>query len=138
MKATTAFLGIVLSLASPLSHAACVGEEDEIVVYGELSRQTFAGPPNYESVTRGDKAETYWILTVRGNPVTFCPLANGNGKPGTLGSVNRFQLAIDENQPALRQALIARYALVRGRIFVAHSGHHHTAALIRVAELRPG
>lgn len=138
MKTAARILAIVLGLAAPLSYGACVAEEDEIVVYGELSRQTFAGPPNYEDVNKGDKAETYWILTVRGNPVTFCPLAGEKGKPGTLGSVNRFQLVLDENQPGLRQALIARYAFVRGRIFVAHSGHHHTAALIRVSDLRPG
>jgi hypothetical protein len=138
MKTASAFCAILLLLASPLSHGqGCVAEEDEIVAIGELSRETFAGPPNYESVQKGDKAETYWILTVR-QQITFCPLADANGRPHPIGSVNRLQLVVAPDHPGLRQALIARHAVVRGRIFVAHTGHHHTAALIRVTELRPG
>ena len=137
MKTTATISAIALALASQLSYAqGCVVEEDEIVVVGALSRETFAGPPNYESVDKGDKAETYWILTVR-EPITFCPLADAKGRPHPIGSVNRFQLVLDENTPGLRQALIARYALVSGTIFVAHTGHHHTAALIKVTQLRP-
>jgi hypothetical protein len=138
MKTASAFFAVLLLLTTPLSRAqGCVVEEEEIVAIGELSRETFAGPPNYESVQKGDQAETHWILTVR-PPVTFCPLADSKGRPHPIGSVNRFQLVVAPDQPGLRQALIARYAVVRGRIFVAHTGHHHTAALIRVTELRPG
>jgi hypothetical protein len=130
---------LVLSGISPglVSAAECVIENDEVVVAGSLSRETFAGPPNYESVDRGDKAETVWILTLR-EPLVLCPLAAENGNSHTLGSINRFQLVIfEEQQRGLRQALIARYASVRGKVFLRHTGHHHTAALIEVAELRP-
>jgi hypothetical protein len=138
MRTASAFFGLFLLLQAPISDAqGCVTEEDEIVAIGELSRETFAGPPNYESIQKGDAAETYWILTVR-PPVTFCPLADAKGRPHPIGSVSRFQLVVAPDHPGLRQALIARYAVVRGRIFVAHTGHHHTAALIQVAELRPG
>jgi len=138
---TTAVTAMVLGLglAAQPSQAAqgCVVEEEEIVVHGQLSRETFAGPPNYESVQKGDKAETYWIITIP-DPITFCPLADPNGAPHPVGSVNRFQLVLTADQPGLRQALIARHAHVKGRIFVAHTGHHHTAALIQVTEIRPG
>jgi hypothetical protein len=132
-----ALLIIGLGLASPLARGqGCVVEDDEISVTGALSRETFAGPPNYESVERGDKAETYWILTLR-EPVVLCTLAAADGKSHTLGSVNRFQLVINEEQRGLTQALIARYASVSGRFFIAHTGHHHVAALIEVTELHP-
>jgi hypothetical protein len=136
-KSGGALIMIALWLASPLARTAeCVVENDEVSVVGSLSRETFAGPPNYESVDRGDKAETVWILTLR-EPLTLCPVAARNGEAHTLGSINRFQLVIYGEQRGLKQALIARYASIRGRIFLRHTGHHHTAALIEVAELQP-
>ncbi|HEV7715064.1 MAG TPA: hypothetical protein VGO53_05695, partial [Steroidobacteraceae bacterium] len=68
----------MLGSTFPLARAtACAVENDEILVTGALSRETFAGPPNYESVDKGDKAETYWILTLR-EPVVLCTLAATN------------------------------------------------------------
>jgi hypothetical protein len=137
LKTSVVFVAIVLGLASQFSHGAgCVVEDDEIEVVGALSRETFAGPPNYESVDKGDKAETYWIVTVR-EPIALCPLASEEGKPSTIGSVNRFQLVINEEQRGIMLALMARHAWVRGKIFVAHTGHHHTAALIQVSAVGP-
>jgi hypothetical protein len=137
MKTSVALVAFVLGLASQLAHGAgCVVENDEIEVVGALSRETFAGPPNYESVHKGDKAETYWILTVR-EPIALCPLSSADREPHTLGNVGRFQLLIDGEQRSVMRALIARHAWVRGRIFIAHTGHHHTAALIEVAEIGP-
>jgi hypothetical protein len=138
MKTSAVFFAIVLGLASQLSHGReCVVEDEEIIAFGALSRETSPGPPNYESIDKGDKPETYWVLTTR-DPITFCPLPAGNGKPHPVGSVDRLQLVLATEQPGLQQALIARYAVVRGKIFVAHTGHHHTAALVWVTELRPG
>jgi hypothetical protein len=137
MKTGVAVLVIALALASQLARAAgCVVENDIVGVIGALSRQTFAGPPNYESVDRGDQAETVWILTVR-EPIAFCALGAAEGKSHPVGSVSRFQLVLNEQQRGLPQSLIARYALVRGRIFLGHTGHHHTAALIEVTDVRP-
>lgn len=33
-----------------------------VTLKGKMIRQTFAGPPNYESIKKGDSPETYWIL----------------------------------------------------------------------------
>ena len=136
MKAKATFFAIALGLASPLAHAAgCIVENDEIEIVGELSRETFAGPPNYENVHKGDKAETHWILTAY-EPIALCPFTSANGESHTVGSVRRFQLVLGEGeQRGLKQALIARHALVRGRILMGRSGHHYTAAVIEVTEL---
>jgi hypothetical protein len=137
MKTKAAFVAVVLGLASQLSHGAgCVVENDEIAVIGKLSRETFAGPPNYQSVDRGDKAETHWILTVR-EPIVLCTLVSADGKPHTIGSLGRFQLVLNEEQGGLTRALIARHAWVRGRVSMGHSGPQHMAALIEVTELGP-
>ena len=137
MKTSAALIAVVLGLASPISYGAgCVVENDEIAVVGKLSRETFAGPPNYESVDRGDKAETYWILTVR-EPIALCTLAPADDKPHALGNLGRFQLVLSEEQSGLTGALIARHAWVRGRVFMGRGAHHHMAALIEVVELAP-
>jgi len=41
----------------------CLSYEPAAVkLTGILIRKTFPGPPNYESIRKGDKPETYWLL----------------------------------------------------------------------------
>lgn len=134
MKTVIAILA--LGLAPALASAQCVVENDEIALVGALSRETVAGPPNYESVGRGDRAETHWILTIR-DPITFCAIKDVDGNSHTLGSVNRFQLLLNDGQRGVTQALIARHAAVTGRIVLRHPGNQHNAVLIEVTDLRP-
>ena len=35
-----------------------------VKLVGVIKNQTFPGPPNYESVAKGDAPEDYWILTL--------------------------------------------------------------------------
>src|SRR5437762_13578091 len=37
-------------------------EPATVALKGTISRKTFAGPPNYESIKKGDERETYWVL----------------------------------------------------------------------------
>jgi hypothetical protein len=43
--------------------ADCLSYSENISLEGVLSQQTFAGPPNYESIATGDRKETYLFIT---------------------------------------------------------------------------
>lgn len=120
-------VAMVLALATPLTHADCVKENAEVTVAGTIARETFAGPPNYESVAKGDEAELYWILTAS-EPVAICPA----GTPE-----QRLQLLLDEKQYKRYKSMLGKPVVVKGAIWSAQTGHHHTNALITVAEVQP-
>lgn len=129
LKATTAI--IVLGLSASAAHAECVKENSEVTVTGKIARETFAGPPNYESIEKGDKAERFWVLT-GSEPVEVCA-AEARAKGASSG---KFQLVLDEKQYQRFASFIGRPVAVKGTAWVAQTGHHHTAVLITVADIR--
>src|SRR5271169_3126831 len=45
--------------------SGCLSYESSVVTLnGTIIRKTFPGPPNYESVRRGDKPEVYWLIVL--------------------------------------------------------------------------
>ena len=40
-------------------------EPTVVKIEGTLISKTFPGPPNYTSVKKGDRPETYWLIRVR-------------------------------------------------------------------------
>ncbi len=66
---------IAVGLGSVSANAECLTYNERVTVSGKLTRQTFPGRPNFESVARGDEPETYFVLRldhaacVRANPV---------------------------------------------------------------------
>jgi hypothetical protein len=44
-----------------LAAASCVGYED-VNLTGTIVRQTYPGPPDYKSITRGDEPQVIWVL----------------------------------------------------------------------------
>lgn len=52
-------------------------------------------------------------------------------------STTRFQLVFsDAKEYERHKALVENSALVSGQLFVGHTGHHHTKALIEVRDMR--
>jgi hypothetical protein len=59
---TGAFWVVILPVlcVAQLEPAGCRSYEPALVaLHGTLHRKTFAGPPNYRDIRKGDKAETY-------------------------------------------------------------------------------
>ena len=64
-KAVLRFLSIVVLLSAtswPGSVAADCLQYGVVSVTGRLVQQTYPGPPDYASVTKGDEARVIWIL----------------------------------------------------------------------------
>lgn len=130
---------ILLTLfSSALSFSKCLMEGQELTFTGTISRETFPGPPNYESINSGDTPETYWILTI-GTPQCVLAESMEDGEFYEVAkSITRFQLAFDGSEIYKTQKdLIGADVVVNGQLFVAISGHHHTEVLISVKNIKP-
>jgi hypothetical protein len=73
---------------------ACVNYEPEIVTLtGTIRTRTFAGPPNYESVAKGDAREDVWLLRLA---KPLCVAAKDDAKAEK--KVTDLQLVFPEGQ----------------------------------------
>lgn len=110
-------------------------ESPAVTLKCEISRKTFAGRPNFESIENGDEPETYWVLHVA-SPICV----NGdkdipNGETAE-SNVSDIQLSLDEKQYAQYKDLPGKQVVVNGKLSHAISGHHHTNVLLNVTEIR--
>jgi hypothetical protein len=111
---------------------ACIGlsvPDAKTTVTGKLSVQSFAGPPNYESIDNGDAEESALILEL---PRRMCA-SDGEFIDG-MTAFDRVHVSSDV--PALLNVLNAakgRRVTIRGEAFGAHTGHHR-ARLVLFAE----
>lgn len=109
--------------------ARCVqGSPPDVLVTlaGRLTLQTFAGPPNYESIERGDSEEKVFILEL---PRRIC-FEDGEFADGSE-RFDRVQVHAMEPEliRTLRQA-VGRDVTVAGRAVGAHTGHHHAPMVL--------
>lgn len=125
---------LIATLISDSAGAAqqCLRYEPAVVALsGTLVRKTFPGPPNFESVEAGDRAETGYYLQLASG---ICTRAAKDDDSGDHDGVKEIQLVLSGPQyEALRPKLGARVTLT-GSLFEAHSGHHHTPVLLMVRE----
>ena len=132
---------LVFLLAAGFSNASgqnCLEYGPVVSLTGRLSSRVFAGPPNYESIKRGDRKETAIILTLA---APACITANDSANTFDVAEtdIRAVQLVITtpEHWKALKR-LRSKPVVVTGTLFHAHTGHHRTKILITVAELRAG
>ena len=110
----------------------CLAYEPTVVqLIGTINKKTFPGPPNFESVRKGDKPETYWVLHL---PDTVCmqPTADYDA----VDAVTDLQLILTQKQYALYRKFLGRRVNVTGKLLQAHTGHHHTPVLMEVTGIR--
>ena len=126
------FMLLLLLFATSVVASAqkCFSYEAEgVQLTGTISKKTFPGPPNYESIRQGDQPETYWILHL-GRPVCTTAGADSDAESG----VTDLQLILTQKQYALYKKFVARKGrlTITGKLMHAHTGHHHTPVLMEV------
>ena len=113
----------------------CLSYEPAVVTLsGTLVRKTFPGPPNYESVKRGDKPETSWFLDL---PESVCvneDKTEPDLNPEQSG-IHEIQLVLQPEQYQRHKGMVGRKVLATGTLFGEHTGHHHTPVLLTVRTL---
>ena len=131
MKTRTWLFALILFLF-PAAAAAqdCFSyDTDGVQLSGNISKKTFPGPPNYESIKKGDQPETYWVLHLA-KPV--CTTAGGDNDAES--NVTDLQLVLTQKQYALYRKYVGgrTRVTITGRLSHAITGHHHTPVMMEV------
>lgn len=118
---------------SPQSH--CLSYEPAVVTLsGTLVRKTFPGPPNYESVKKGDKPETNWFLELSAGLCLNEDPTQPDLNPKHSG-VHEIQLILEPKQYQQYEDMVGREVIARGSLVGEHTAHHHTPVLLIVHSL---
>jgi len=135
MRITLLAMALLVVGCVPVTAQKCFEYGPTVSLTGRLSSQVFPGPPNYQSIRRGDRKETALLL---GLVQTICTTGNdpqGFDVPET--EVRQVQLAITkEAHWKIARRLVGKHVTVTGTLFHAHTGHHRTKVLIDVANVR--
>ena len=122
---------LILLLLLTTSQTCLSYEPDTIVLKGTMQQHNFAGPPNYESVANGDRAERVWVLHLA-QPI--CVSASSDWEKET--GVSDLQLVFANRRNPYGKSLRGRKVDVTGTLFRAHTGHHHTKVLLTVSSIK--
>jgi hypothetical protein len=115
---------------SRASGTPCLGyEPDTVTLTGKVERRTFPGLPNFESVAKGDEAETGFYLLV---PAGVCVSRNIDEVDVPSAGVTLVQLLVSEDAWDWLRARLGREVTVKGTLFHAFSGHHHADLLLNM------
>ncbi len=103
----------------------CQNYQDTQLV-GTLVQQTFAGPPNYESIADGDKAERYFLIKLA-QPVCI----NADRQEPSFSAITEVQLVLNgASSDASLRSRLTHTVRCKGKLFSALTGHHHTQVLL--------
>jgi hypothetical protein len=115
---------------------ACLSyEPSRVQLTGTIIRRSFPGPPNYESVERGDKPEVAWLLALS-QPICMEQDKKDPDLNPAQRSIRKIQLVFRDAGPyGTQKELVGKKVVARGMLFSAHTGHHHTPVLLTVSTL---
>ena len=106
-------------------------EPAEVELAGTISKETFPGAPNYESVAKGDAPEDYWILNLD-KPVDVAGLDEMSPAETNL---QKLQLVLGEGDYEKYRPFLNRPVVVKGTLFHQVTVHHKTPVLIEVKQI---
>jgi len=124
---TGAFWVVILPVlwVAQLEPAGCRSYEPALVaLHGTLHRKTFAGPPNYRDIRKGDKAETYWLLNLDSPICVSQDKAEPDLNPSQK-NVRRVQLVLNPGDYKRFKVLFGKRGVATGSLFGAHGTPPH-------------
>jgi hypothetical protein len=124
---------LITTEPAPVAQTCLNYEPDTVSLKGTIKRRTFAGPPNYESVAKGDQPEVMWVLQLA-RPI--CVSASGDRKDEK--NVSKLQLVFKGTEDYRRyRSFVGKRVTVNGTLFSAQTGHHYTRVLLTVTNISP-
>lgn len=120
-----------LLLVSPVVFGCPAGSDADIKVIGKISLEVLPGPPNYESVKTGDKAEKYWFINLK-KSVCFSPDSEFMDSEVSLSKLQLILYKLQDIDNLKEQKMYE----VEGITEAAHTGHHRTKVMIIVNSIK--
>ncbi|MGK5089283.1 DUF4431 domain-containing protein [Bdellovibrionota bacterium FG-2] len=100
---------------------------------GVIKTITFPGPPNYESLKRGDRPEAEYVLFLD-EPISVLPLKEDK-EYFHDPALNQRKIELVFFSEHSVKVIEGRKVRVTGTFFSAHTGHHHTDVLLEVEKI---
>jgi len=128
---------LVASLAvSPLSaqtqSARCLRyEPDTVRISGTLNRHMYYGAPGFGEDPKHDKKEIGFYLDLS---IPLCTVAGSEDIDVATKNVRRVQLVLDQRGYDTLRPFLGKRVTLRGTLFGAINGHHHTPVLLSVVQ----
>ncbi len=132
MRRVVLIAGLLGMMASPVLARCLEYEPTGVSLSGTLVRQTFPGPPNYQSVARGDQPKRYWILRLI-RPV--CVDVADHFDIHEEGQ-RQIQLVVEPGQYKQFRKLLGQRVTATGKLFHAHTAHHYKPLLLTTSEIK--
>lgn len=116
-------------------------EPNNVELKGIVTKITFPGPPNYESIENGDKKETYDFLILE-NPINvdFSPsqkkIKNDDTTNVPTNNVKVLELVVVSGFSDWKKLEKGNVVQITGELFSAFSGQHHTRVLLTAKEVK--
>jgi Domain of unknown function (DUF4431) len=135
MKRTlfAALMVLLSSLSCLAAEEACVRYKPAVVqLLGRVFLRTFPGPPNYESIRKGDRAETQALLDLD-QPV--CVLADPKDTINSEDERDQRLVTLVLASGMKLASYVGARVRVDGTLFHAHTGHHRTPILVEVSRM---
>ncbi len=130
MLITFIFAVFFFAACSAPAENPCLKYEPEVVeLHGTVKRVVFPGPPNYESVEKGDEPEPYWVLFV---PKAICVQGNPKDEFNSETEKNVRSLQLMDVDYKKDRSLLEKSVVVKGTLMHSYTGHHHTPVLVQV------
>lgn len=128
---------VLIVISTSAAHSQCLKCDPAVVTLkGTIFPKDFPGPPNYESIRRGDERMRYWIFRLN-KPI--CVEGDDFDKT-RVANVRELQLVfMDESFYSRYRRYVRQHAhfQVVGSLYHQHTAHHITKILITVKSLLP-
>ena len=119
----------------PARHACLHYEPAGVSLKGRVVHEIFPGPPNYQSIRKGDRKEEIWVLTLE-QPVCVDASEDKSDFDVARQGIRRVQLVFsDGSQFEKYKDILSGEVVAIGSLYGAHAGHHHTEVLMTVSNL---
>jgi len=116
---------------------SCLKYEPSVIqLKGILLRKTYPGPPNYEDVMKGDRPETYWLLSLV-QPICVNKDSHNPDINVAYKNVHSIELVLPNSEYYRKHAnLVGHKVLAIGTLLGQITTHHHTHVLLTVSSIK--
>ena len=127
----------VMPLTQARAVEPCLSFEPDVVsIQGMLERRVFPGVPGFEDLTTGDEPEVGFYLALDS---PLCMAGNDDEEALSVDDdVRLIQLVLDQPGYDALRPLLGETVTLKGSLFGAVSGHHHTEVLLQQVEKLEG
>lgn len=130
-------LAILATLVVPTSLYAqgCLSYRERVTVSGLLTQKAFPGPPNFESIAKGDKRDVSYVLVPTHGLCVTALSKDPDEIDVAVQHIRGLQLVLDAKGSRLLKPLLGKKVAISGSLFGAISGWHHTPVLLSDVKL---